>query len=115
MMTHRVCVFQHPNSLLVGHVRNLLEVAGVACEIRNWTLAGGMGDLAPIDCEPQLWVTPEDEARARAIIDQWRQALEIESSPGARLSQGWRCQHCGEWHDAHFDTCWQCGLERPDP
>lgn len=114
-MARPVRVFQHPNSLLVGHVRNLLEGADVICELRNWTLAGGMGDLAPIDCEPELWVAFDDAPRAEALIDQWRQSVEVSSSPGARLSRGWRCQHCGEWHEANFDTCWQCGLERPDP
>ncbi|ART63748.1 DUF2007 domain-containing protein [Kushneria marisflavi] len=114
-MPRPVRIFQHPNSLLVGHVRNLLEGAGVACELRNWTLAGGMGDLAPIDCEPELWVASGDAPCAQEIIEQWRQNVEAPSSPGARLSRGWRCQRCGEWHEANFDTCWQCGLERPDP
>ncbi len=112
-MTRWVCVFQHPNSLLVGHVRNLLEGAGVTCDIRNWTLAGGAGDLAPIDCEPQLWVAPHHEAHALGVIRQWRDEAATVSTPGARLSRGWRCQACGEWHDAPFDTCWQCGHERP--
>ncbi|WP_457807514.1 putative signal transducing protein [Kushneria sp. EE4] len=112
---HWVRVFQQPNSLLVGHVRNLLEGAGVDCDIRNWTLAGGMGDLAPIDCEPEIWVAPQDQARARTVVEQWRHNAEGASTPGARLARGWRCQACGEWHDAPFDCCWQCGHERPDP
>ncbi|MFC0268822.1 putative signal transducing protein [Kushneria aurantia] len=100
-----VRVFQHPDSLLVGHVRNLVEGEGVPCEIRNWTLAGGMGDLAPLDCEPQLWVAPHNAERAAGVIARWQRG---DSEPGQR----WCCAQCGEVHDGAFDRCWQCGEAR---
>ncbi|RKR04466.1 putative signal transducing protein [Kushneria sinocarnis] len=108
-MAERVRIFQHPDSLLVGHVRNLIERAGIPCELRNWMLAGGMGDLAPIDCEPELWVAPHNAERAEAVIAQWRR--------GDALAEGlpdWQCPVCGEAHEGVFDRCWQCGGSRPE-
>lgn len=102
-------VFQHPDTLLIGHVRNLVEAAGMPCEIRNWTLSGGMGDLAPIDCEPTLWVAPHNVDRARQVIECWNREMQGTS---ASEVERWRCERCDEWHDGRFDSCWQCGRAR---
>ncbi len=40
-----VRVFAHSNALLVSHVRNLLEAAGIPAQLRNMTLGG-----APASC-----------------------------------------------------------------
>lgn len=106
-MKRWVRVFQHPDSLMVGHVRNLIEAAGIPCDIRNWALAGGMGDLAPIDCEPEIWVAPHNVARAGELIERWCRHEE-----DAEARAPWRCPTCDEWHDGPFDRCWRCGRDR---
>ncbi|WP_136068975.1 putative signal transducing protein [Modicisalibacter radicis] len=103
----RVRLYQHANLLVVAHVRNLLESAGIACELRNTTLGGGAGELPPGDCEPAVWVERRQLAGAQALLD------EALTEP-ARPRQVWACPRCGECLDGVFDACWQCGTARPD-
>ncbi|OHV10916.1 DUF2007 domain-containing protein [Kushneria phosphatilytica] len=100
-----VRLFCHPDSLLIGHLHNLLENAGIPCELRNWSLAGGAGELPPLECEPELWVAPHNLERAEALISRGFEP------DGPEID--WCCPHCGERHAGHFDRCWQCGSERP--
>ncbi|MBB3191162.1 DUF2007 domain-containing protein [Halomonas cerina] len=100
-----VRVFAHSNPLLVSHVANLLEVAGVPVERRNLTLGGGAGELPPGECEPEVWVAPHNRQRAERLI---REALADDDPRPA-----WTCPGCGERLEAVFDTCWQCGHSRP--
>ena len=99
-------IFSDSNALMVGHVRNLLNGAGIPTELRNMTLGGGAGELPPLECEPQVWVAEHNRQRAEAVI---HQAL-CASSPGGE----WRCRVCGEELEVAFDTCWYCGTERED-
>ncbi|MEQ5800819.1 DUF2007 domain-containing protein [Halomonas sp. H10-9-1] len=101
-----VRVFAHSNALLVGHVRNLLEAAGIPAELRNMTLGGGAGELPPGECEPEVWVKPHNHERAEALL---RDALSGKSEAPA-----WRCPGCGEALEGVFDACWRCGALRPD-
>ncbi|KAA0019855.1 DUF2007 domain-containing protein [Salinicola corii] len=107
MTVERVCIFRHSNVLLVSHVRNLIESAGLSATLRNMTLAGGAGELPPDQCEAEVWVSAAAETLAVQLV---REALD---GPTAALP-AWRCQGCGERLDGVFDTCWQCGRDRPD-
>lgn len=100
-----VRVFAHSNALLVSHVRNLLEAAGIPAQLRNMTLGGGAGELPLGECEPEVWVKPHNRERAEALI---REAL-----AGASEAPAWRCPDCGEPLDGVFDACWNCGALRP--
>ncbi|WP_299316600.1 putative signal transducing protein [uncultured Halomonas sp.] len=105
MSAEAVRVFAHSNALLVSHVCNLLEAAGIPGELRNMTLGGGAGELPLGECEPEVWVKPHNRERAEALI---RDALSGESEAPA-----WRCPGCGEALEGVFDTCWSCGAHRP--
>ncbi|SHE65115.1 Putative signal transducing protein [Modicisalibacter ilicicola DSM 19980] len=102
-----VRVFRHSNTLLVGHVRNLLESAGIPCELHNMTLGGGAGELPLGECEPEVWVAVHNRARAEGLINE---ALDGPREP----TQAWCCPHCGERLEGVFDTCWRCAANRPD-
>ncbi|ALM51317.1 DUF2007 domain-containing protein [Halomonas huangheensis] len=101
-----VLVFVHSNAMLVGHVNNLLEAAGIRCELRNMTLAGGAGELPPLECEPQVWVAAHNQQRAEQVI---RDALDA-----SEAKPEWQCRRCGERLEGAFDTCWNCGAEREE-
>lgn len=101
-----VRVFQHSNALLVSHVHNVLESAGVPCELRNMTLGGGAGELPLGECEPAVWIAPHNRARAESLM---HDALHGPRAP----APAWRCPQCGERLDGVFDTCWQCQTLRP--
>ena len=86
----------------IGHLKNVLEQAGIPCLVRNEQLSGGLGEIPFIDCFPELWVVRDDDLeRARALVDQQRR--------GAADSSGWRCGNCGESNEGQFSACWQCG------
>lgn len=99
-------VYSAHNPLLVGHMRNILELEGIRCQVRNMGLLGGAGELPPTEVWPELWVEREvDEERAERLI---REAMDREEGGAS-----WRCPGCGEELEPQFTTCWQCGSDRP--
>ena len=100
-----VRVFQHSNTLLVSHVRNVLENAGIPCELRNMTLGGGAGELPLGECEPEVWVAAHNQERAEALTH--------DALLGPReTTPAWVCTCCGEKLDGVFDAFWQCATPR---
>ncbi|MCP1673044.1 hypothetical protein J2T57_000136 [Natronocella acetinitrilica] len=100
------CIYSSHSPLLVSHMRNLLEAAGIRCQTRNMGLAGAAGELPPTAIWPELWVEREiDYQRAEQLVEE----AQRDPPPG----QSWRCPDCGETLEAQFDQCWQCGAERP--
>ena len=90
----------------IGLVRGLLERAGIACITKNEQLAGALGDIPFLECEPELWVVHDDDLeRARQILSKHR-------APAVAASV-WRCGACGELIEGQFGACWRCG--NPDP
>ena len=97
-------VYTHPNSIVLAQARSSLELAGIKCILRNEFAAGAIGELAPIDAWPELWVVRDrDYERARLAIEQSH--AEVEEAD-------WKCRHCGSNSPATFDFCWSCAGER---
>lgn len=86
----------------VGLVRGLLEQAGIVCFMKNEQLAGALGDIPFLECEPELWVVHDDDFTAA-------QRILAEHRAPARAAAQWRCTHCGELIEGQFGACWQCG------
>jgi hypothetical protein len=85
------------------HFKNLLEQAGIGCLIKNRELGGALGELPILDCGPELWVLrDEDEPRADALL---RETV----ARADRHAPRWRCALCGEYNEAQFAACFQCG------
>lgn len=85
----------------IAHLRNVLQAAGISCQIRNDRLMGIVGEIPFVDCWPELWVDNEsDILRARGLID-----LELKSPPSA---SNWTCPSCGETLEGQFSECWRC-------
>ena len=98
-------VYTHPSLLLVAQARHALEHLGIACVVRNEYAAGAVGELAPIDTWPELWVTrSRDAERARIAIERTQAAIE---------EADWCCPRCGSESPATFELCWHCGEARP--
>jgi len=87
----------------IAHLRNVLQSAGIACQIRNDRLSGALGEIPFVDCWPELWLEDERDAlRAKALIDE-------ELRPSERRDD-WTCPHCGETIEGQFSDCWRCSL-----
>ena len=94
-------VFTHENRMIVYNLRNLLVEAGIATEVRNEFAGGGVGDLAPFETWPELWIENDSRfAEAEAIV-----ARVLQADDG----DDWSCPACRESNPAAFDLCWKCG------
>ncbi len=101
-------VYSSPNLTMVGHLKNVLELRGIACSIRGEFAGAAIGLLPPIVCWPELWVVDESQAEeAKQII---REAL----GPTEGEPAHWKCPQCEEDVEGQFDVCWKCGTNRPD-
>ena len=98
-------IFTSSDNLLIHHYQNLLENAGISCVIKQSYLSGGVGELPPIECWPELWIE-DDHLQDKAI------SL-IQSSGNADGGEYWQCQ-CGEKQEPQFNICWKCGSERKE-
>lgn len=99
-------LIQAPNVVIGQHWVNLLETAGIGCELHNRYLNGALGEIPADQCAPELWLDDErDEMLARRILD----AAQNGPPPGALP---WRCHACGETLEAQFTACWRCGAGR---
>lgn len=91
-------------TLQAAHLANALRAAGVACEVRNTTLSGAVGDIPWLECAPQVWIKNDlDEAHARSLL---RELMQPVSGPT------WQCAQCGEELEPQFGACWACGSPR---
>lgn len=101
----RICVYRAPNLIEGNLIRGLLESSGIEVELRGEALSSAYPGVAEIS-DTRVFVTPREEARAKAIIDDYH----------SRSAQGqrWTCAQCGEANTAAFETCWQCGHAAPD-
>ena len=89
----------------VAHMRNVLESAGIHCEVRNYHLASGVGELPFVECWPQLWAVEEHQHREA-------EQLVAAALNGTHAGPEWTCPDCRERMEAQFTACWRCGRER---
>lgn len=98
------CVFRATTVVEAAHVRNLLQAAGLTCELRNDRLWSALGEIPILEAWPQVWLEDvRDVEQARAVL------RAVESGPN---TPAWSCPACGEWLEGQFTACWQCGSEQ---
>lgn len=94
--------------VLVGYLASVLEEHRIPCVVKNDLLSGAAGELPPTECWPELWLADGgDFERARELVDA------VLADP-PRERPAWHCPACGEHMEGQFESCWHCGLERPD-
>ncbi|HLQ86686.1 MAG TPA: DUF2007 domain-containing protein [Salinisphaeraceae bacterium] len=86
--------------------KDYLQSFGIEAHVRSQYLWGGMGEL-PANVYPTVWVNDSSNyARACDLIRRFES--------GAVGGRPWDCPHCGERLAGPFDTCWNCGTQRPE-
>lgn len=101
-------VYTAQDLAMVSHLRNLLDLSGVVCHLRNVELGSGVGGLPPIECWPELWVENDsDVPQAQALIES---AFQDAPQP----LESWTCPRCGEQLEGQFTECWHCGTSRAE-
>lgn len=99
-------VFRAEDALIVGFLRDVLENAGIRCLLRNEHLGGAAGQVPPLECWPEIWVTDDaDAGRAERLLGDTLR--ERDDQPA------WSCPGCGESIESQFGRCWNCGQPCP--
>jgi Putative prokaryotic signal transducing protein len=101
-------IFSSWNLAAAHHAKNLLEVEGIRCRVRNEVLSSGMGELPPIECQIELWVLNDADAERAERI------LKFGTLRPEERGKVWRCGRCGEVSEAQFTQCWRCGAFRSE-
>jgi Putative prokaryotic signal transducing protein len=90
---------QAPNLAIATLWADALEREGIATTLQRQYLSGGIGDLPPDQCLPEIWITElHQETRARELLHT------LKNVPQRR----WGCV-CGELVEGGFEQCWKCG------
>ncbi|MFT5082477.1 MAG: hypothetical protein ACI9Y1_000502 [Lentisphaeria bacterium] len=97
-------IFSHQNPMIVENIKNIVELDGVETILKNASLAGAAGELAPMDTWPEVWVVNDDHyQRAIALVN---------SVSDSKNTVEWVCGKCSEKNDAAFEVCWKCQSEQ---
>jgi hypothetical protein len=95
-------VYTAPNSLMVDHLKLVLDSAGIDAVVEHRHLSSASGMVPAQETWPELWVLDDaEEPRARALIA-WAAGDERQQHP---------CLACGELLAEPFSTCWRCGAD----
>lgn len=86
---------------MVFNAKNLLEAQGIDAFVKNEFSHGAVGDLAPQDAWPELWLYVDEAYSAAKVI------IEAMTDPGDSVD--WQCLQCNESNDTSFELCWNCG------
>ncbi len=97
-------IYTHENRFLVANAHNILEQAGIRVVWKNEFASSAIGEIAPFDTWPELWVV-EDTDYEQAI-DILSNAFNTPSAPE------WQCAQCNEQNAAAFEICWNCQTEK---
>ena len=91
----------------IHHLRNLLEIEGIHCQIKNEMLSRLAGEIPFTECAPQLWLQDErDLERAKQVLKEFGR--------GGAAAPTWQCPNCNEMLEGQFSACWHCGALRQD-
>lgn len=94
-------VFRHESIAEIALVRGVLEHHGIACIVKNEQLAGALGEIPFLECQPEVCVLDDDDVeRAEALI--------ARHFAPADAHTAWVCAHCGETNEGQFGACWRC-------
>lgn len=98
-------VFSSPNTLMVDHLRHVLEGEGIACAVQNRFSASAAGEIPPAETWTELWILDETQRGAA-------EALVREAIADTAAGPAWRCAACGAEAEGQYARCWRCGAAR---
>lgn len=99
-------VFTCEGLIQANHIKNILEVNGVECFLKNDSLSGVIGEVPTVSSWPEVWLYDESQLlKAKDLIKQ----STIEQSHDLT---DWFCNSCQEQNASNFQICWQCSQQR---
>jgi hypothetical protein len=105
------CIHRTADRTTAQLLRGALEVEQIPAIVEGEHLCALRGEL-PVGASAEYRVSILDDEqlpRASLLARQWL-AAQGETTGTAP----WTCRGCGERHEPHFGSCWQCGEAAPD-
>ena len=98
--------FRHHDRFHVYQVKSILDEAGIPCFVKNELVQGAIGEIPPMDSEPEIWLQDDEwQPKAQRVIKRfYEEQAEISSDN----KNDWACLHCGQMNEYQFAICWQC-------
>jgi len=103
-----VRVYSGPVLAMVTHLRQVLQMNGIASEVRGEYRGAGLGELPVTEAWPELWV--RDPARGPEAMRLIQEALVDPASEPPEVE----CPACHEMVEVQFGQCWNCGAKMPE-
>lgn len=103
------CIHRTADRTIAQLLRGALEVEEIPAIVEGEHLGALRGEL-PVGASAEYRVSILDDEqlpRASLLARQWLAAHDEGSAH-------WICSGCGERHEPHFGSCWQCGAAAPD-
>ena len=100
-------VYESLNTMMIGHLKNLLMTEGIPSFTKNEY--GSAGRIPANECWEEIWIENDTQYDdAEKII---KEALSDDSASGP----DWVCPNCQEANEYQFALCWNCGKENQNP
>ena len=62
-------IYTSPDLPMVGHIKNILELHGIATTIQTQFSSAAIGYIPPIECWPELWIVDKTQLKqAKRIV-----------------------------------------------
>lgn len=117
MPTNRVRVYSHQFLASAQLVADHLDAHDIAAQVTGQHLTGLGGMIPFTDTYAEVWVRPEDAARAAVLVARIISPPEegalsmLPDEAGALAVVPEPCPACGAEAEPGFDVCWQCGAQ----
>jgi hypothetical protein len=96
-------IYSAQNTLMVDHLKHVLDAEGIGSVVRNRLLSSAAGRLPPTECWTELWIL--DDAQLPAARRILQRAFEEDDTGHGET---WDCPRCGEELEPQFEACWKC-------
>lgn len=102
------CVHQTSDRTIAHLLRGALEAEEIPAIVAGEHLSALHGELpAGASAEYRVNILDDEQLpRAALLARQW-----LEGRRRGDAESPWVCRGCGERHEPHFRSCWQCGGE----
>lgn len=96
-------LYSNDNTIILHSLRAQLEHAGFKTFIKNEFASGAMGELAPTQAWPELWLYDDNDYQPALNL------IEQSQKDNDTLAQSeWLCSACHEINAGNFAVCWNC-------
>ena len=81
-------------------IKNLLELEGINCSVRNFNSSSIVGEIPFTHAWPEVWLIQEkDRQKGEKVLNKFKKE---------RTDENKMCENCSEINPLNFEFCWNC-------